>query len=42
MAANFEDIVINDEKDVLVEYYAEWCGHCKAFAPTYEKIANKL
>lgn len=36
---NFKEIVLDETKDVLVEFYAPWCGHCKNLAPTYEKVA---
>ncbi|KAL7084108.1 hypothetical protein ACP275_14G204400 [Erythranthe tilingii] len=36
---NFEEIVLDENKDVLVEFYAPWCGHCKNLAPVYEKVA---
>lgn len=39
---NFRDIVINSEDDVLVEFYAPWCGHCKKLAPIYESLAKRL
>jgi len=39
---NFDSVVINNDKAVLVEYYAPWCGHCKSLAPIYAQLATKL
>ncbi|KAK9084310.1 hypothetical protein Scep_030781 [Stephania cephalantha] len=36
---NFDEVVLDKTKDVLVEFYAPWCGHCKNLAPIYEKVA---
>ncbi|XP_041371149.1 protein disulfide-isomerase A3-like [Gigantopelta aegis] len=42
VAKNFDEIVNDEEKDVLIEFYAPWCGHCKSLAPKYDELAEKL
>lgn len=33
---------MDNEKDVLVKYYAPWCGHCKKLAPIWDQVAEEL
>ena len=39
---SWEDMVMSHEKEVLVEFYAPWCGHCKQLAPHYDEAAKRI
>lgn len=38
-AQQFNEVIANNEI-VIVDFWAEWCGPCKSFAPTYEKVSE--
>merc|ERR1712013_669662 len=42
VAKNFDELVTKSEKDVLVEFYAPWCGHCKKLTPIFDELGEKM
>uniref|UniRef100_A0A6Q2Y3M6 Protein disulfide-isomerase A3 n=1 Tax=Esox lucius TaxID=8010 RepID=A0A6Q2Y3M6_ESOLU len=42
VAENFDAIVNSEDKDVMIEFYAPWCGHCKSLEPKWKELGEKL
>jgi len=41
VADEFDKVVADTKKDLLVEFYAPWCGHCKKLAPTWDTLGER-
>lgn len=40
--AQFNKIVLASDRPVVVDLYADWCGPCRAFAPTFDRVADEF
>jgi len=39
---SFEDEVINADRPVMVDFWAEWCGPCKSLSPLVDEVAGEM
>ena len=40
--ANFQEVVLNSDKPVLVDFWATWCGPCRTISPIIDELATEL
>lgn len=42
VGSNFNDVVMRNTKDVLIEFYAPWCSHCQQLEPILVELAKRV